>query len=123
MTEHKIIKIAICDDEVEMASDIEERILNLQEKYSIRVEIDVFYDGSTLTEYVEKNDNYDLIYLDIEMKSEDGVAAARKIRMFNKSVLIIFVTSHESFAKEVFEVSAFRLSLNRLMMRFLIDIL
>lgn len=108
MTEQKIVKIAICDDEVEMASDIEERILNLQEKYSVRVEIDVFYDGSTLTEYIAKNDNYDLIYLDIEMENEDGVAAARKIRMFNKSVLIIFVTSHESFAKEVFEVSAFR---------------
>ena len=52
MTEQKIVKIAICDDEVEMASDIEERILNLQEKYSVRVEIDVFYDGSTLTEYI-----------------------------------------------------------------------
>lgn len=86
MTEHKIVKIAICDDEIETASDIEERILNLQEKYSFRVEIDVFYDGSTLTEYIEKNDNYDLIYLDIEMKNEDGVSAARKIRMFNKSV-------------------------------------
>lgn len=108
MTDQKLVKIAICDDEVEMASDIEERILNLQEMYNIIAEIDVFYDGSTLTEYIKENDNYDLIYLDIEMKNEDGVAAARKIRMFDKNVLIIYVTSHESYAKEVFEVSAFR---------------
>lgn len=108
MINQKIIKIAVCDDEVEMASDIENRILDLQREYNINIEIDVFYDGSTLTEYVAKNDNYDLIYLDVEMENEDGVSAARKIRMFDKSVLIIYVTSHESYAKEVFEVSAFR---------------
>lgn len=108
MINQKIIKIAVCDDEVEMASDIENRILDLQRENNISIEIDVFYDGSTLTEYVAKNDNYDLIYLDVEMENEDGVSAARKIRTFDKSVLIIYVTSHESYAKEVFEVSAFR---------------
>ena len=30
--------------------------------------------------------------------------ASRKIRLFDKDVLLIYVTNHESFAKEVFEV-------------------
>ena len=51
---------------------------------------------------------YDLIYLDIEMKKQNGVDAARELRIIDNKVLIIYVTGHEGFAKEVFEVSAFR---------------
>ena len=42
------------------------------------------------------------------MEKQNGVDAARIIRKLDRNVLIIYVTSHESFAKEVFEVSAFR---------------
>jgi DNA-binding LytR/AlgR family response regulator len=103
-----MIEIAICDDEVYMASEIEEMLWNLCESYNVKVEIDVFYDGSTLVDYIEKGANYDIIYLDIEMKQKNGVEAARRIRRKDTNVLIIYVTSHESFAKEVFEVSAYR---------------
>lgn len=102
-----MIEIAICDDEVYMTSEIEEMLHNLCELYSVTVEIDVFYDGETLVDYIEKGTNYDIIYLDIEMK-QNGVEAARRIRKKDTNVLIIYVTSHESFAKEAFEVSAYR---------------
>ena len=102
-----MIEIAICDDEVYMTSEIEEMIHNLCELYNVAVEIDVFYDGATLVDYIEMGTNYDIIYLDIEMK-QNGVEAARRIRKMDTNVLIIYVTSHESFAKEVFEVSAYR---------------
>lgn len=103
-----MIEIAICDDEVYMTSEIEEALQNLCELYNVAVEIDVFYDGSTLVDYIEKGAKYDLIYLDIEMQHKNGVEAARRIRKIDMNVLIIYVTSHESFAKEVFEVSAYR---------------
>lgn len=102
-----MIEIAICDDEVYMTSEIEEMLHNLSELYNVAVEIGVFYDGATLVDYIEKGMNYDIIYLDIEMK-QNGVEAARRIRKKDTNVLIIYVTSHESFAKEVFEVSAYR---------------
>lgn len=103
-----MIEIAICDDEVYMTSEIEETLQNLCGLYNVAVEIDVFYDGSTLVDYIEKGAKYDLIYLDIEMQHKNGVEAARRIRKIDMNVLIIYVTSHESFAKEVFEVSAYR---------------
>lgn len=102
-----MIEIAICDDEVYMTSEIEEMLHNLCELYNVALEIDVFYDGATLVDYIEMGTNYDIIYLDIEMK-QNGVEAARRIRKMDTNVLIIYVTSHESFAKEVFEVSAYR---------------
>lgn len=104
-----MIKIAVCDDEEIIASDIEKRLHKLSREMDIPVDVDVFFDGETLTDYVlGQRVRYDIIYLDIEMKNENGVDAARKIRLIDKKVLLIYITNHESFAKEVFEVSAFR---------------
>ena len=105
----KTIDIAICDDEYSMTADIERLLETLSLKHHILVEIDVFYDGLTLTDYIiRENKKYDIIFIDVEMKIENGVDAAKKIRLIDKNVMLIYVTNYESFAKEVFEVSAYR---------------
>lgn len=104
-----MVKIAVCDDEESATSDIEGRLKMLSEKSGIAADIDVFFDGRTLMDYlINQKAGYDIIYIDIELKSENGVETARKIRQHDKNVLLIFVTNYESFAKEAFEVSAFR---------------
>ena len=103
-----MLEIAICDDETLETSNIEKVLEDLATKVATKINIDVFYDGSTLVDYINRGKRYDLIYLDIEMEKQNGVDAARIIRKLDRNVLIIYVTSHESFAKEVFEVSAFR---------------
>lgn len=42
------------------------------------------------------------------MGKEDGITVARRIRETDKSVLIVYVTSHESYMQESFEVRPFR---------------
>lgn len=104
-----MIKIAVCDDEEIVTSDTEERLRKISKQAGVSIDIDVFFDGATLTDYIRSQKaKYDIIYMDIEMKNENGVDAARKIRQFDKDVLLIYLTNHESFAKEVFEVSAYR---------------
>lgn len=103
-----MLEIAICDDEVAVAANIESRLQELCDESFIESEIDIFYDGSTLVDYIKGGQRYDIIFLDIEMTKQNGVDAARAIRELDTRALIIYVTSHESFAKEVFEVSAFR---------------
>ena len=103
-----MLEIAICDDETLETSNIEKMLEDLATKVATKINIDVFYDGSTLVDYINRGKRYDLIYLDIEMEKQNGVDAARIIRKLDRNVLIIYVTSHVSFAKEVFEVSAFR---------------
>lgn len=103
-----MFEIAVCDDEKIEAANIEKMLENISLSITNPLDIDVFYDGSTLVDYIKKGKRYDIIYLDIEMLHQNGVDAARCIRLIDKSVLIIYVTSHESFAKEVFEVDAFR---------------
>lgn len=103
-----MLEIAVCDDEIITTSDIEKMLEKVSKKFGIEVNIDIFYDGSTLVEYINKGKKYDIIYMDIEMEKQNGVDAAKDIRKIDRNVFIIYVTSHESFAKEVFEVSAFR---------------
>lgn len=103
-----MLEIAICDDEILVATNIEKMLEELSITTAIKIETDIFYDGSTLVDYIKKGKRYDIIYLDIEMLKQNGVDAAKAIRTVDTKVLIIYVTSHESFAKEVFEVAAFR---------------
>lgn len=103
-----MVDIAICDDDLTFTSLIEDLVLNLGKKYSQDINVDIFFSGRLLTEHIKKGRRYNLIYLDIEMAEKNGVDVAHDIRLFDKNVLIIYVTNHESFAKEAFEVSAYR---------------
>lgn len=103
-----MIEIAICDDEIVITSKVENILEELSEEMGIKVEIDVFYDGKTLVNYIKDGKKYDLIYMDIEMREQDGISAASEIREIDKKVFLIYITSHESFAKDVFELNAYR---------------
>lgn len=39
------------------------------------------------------------------MNNEDGISTAKRIRKYDKNVLIIYVTSHENYMKESFSVA------------------
>ncbi len=101
-----MINIAICDDENSVINDIEKLLFD---KDSIeKIEVDIYYGGNELAEKIEQGKQYDLIYLDIEMGKENGIKIAHRIRKIDRNLIIIFVTSHIGFAREAFEVNAFR---------------
>lgn len=63
-----MINIAICDDDVYMASEIEKMVINISKEHELKVNTEVFSDGETLWQGLENGEHYDLIYLDIEME-------------------------------------------------------
>ena len=67
-----------------------------------------FWKGEHLVDSVEMGNSFDIIFLDIEMGQEDGITVARRIRKIDKSVLIVYVTSHENYMMESFEIRPFR---------------
>lgn len=103
-----MIRIALCDDQPEMTSLIENLIIECSDQKSIDVEIEVFFSGTTLLKHIGDGDCYDLIYLDIEMKVLDGVETAKQIREKDKDVLLIYVSGYESYWKDLFQVEPFR---------------
>ena len=79
-----MIKVAICDDENMIASQIDNMILRICQKENISVETDVFYCGGSLEKEILLGTKYDLIYLDIRMKDGDGITTAKNIRIIGR---------------------------------------
>lgn len=103
-----MLNIAICDDDIQTTGRMDMLLQEIAKKNYIDVEIEVFWDGESLAEAVMNGAYFDMIYLDIEMEKEDGISAAKRIRVYDKNTLIIYVTSHENHMQESFEVRPFR---------------
>ena len=88
-----MIRIAICDDDKTMTTIIEEMLYKISKEQSLKIECEIFFDGSTLVEHICQGTYYDLIYLDIEMKNVNGISAAEVIREMDIPALIIYVSN------------------------------
>ena len=99
-------KVAICDD---LDAD-RQYILNMVERWAASaghvVHIDTFSSAENfLFHYAEEND-YDILLLDIEMGTMDGVTMAKQLRGNNDTVQIIFITGYSDYILEGYEVAA-----------------
>ena len=103
-----MLNIAICDDDIQITGKIERLLQDIAKRNFVDTEIEVFWNGKSLADAIAVGERYDVIYLDIEMDKEDGISAARRIRTYDKNVRIIYVTSHESYMRESFEVRPFQ---------------
>lgn len=101
-----MINIAVCDDNIETTSEIEDLITKVEKTNDNQ--IDVYFCGESILEAISTGTKYDIIYLDIEMKGLDGIDTAHKIREYDKSAFIIYITSHVKLAPQAFEVNAYR---------------
>ena len=102
-----MIKVAICDDENMIASQIDNMILRICQKENISVETDVFYCGGSLEKEILLGTKYDLIYLDIRMKDGDGITTAKNIRKMDENVLLIYVSGYDRYLMELFRLDVF----------------
>lgn len=103
-----MLNIAICDDDIQATGQMETLIQDIARRNFVDTDIEVFWNGKSLADAVADGDSFDIIFLDIEMDKEDGISAAKRIRLYDKNVLIIYVTSHENHMKESFAVRPFQ---------------
>ena len=99
------MRIAVCDDEERFQAQIRDLIEKIYN--SLDVIVDVFSDGKKLLERYDANP-YDVLFLDIEMPSMDGITLAKKLRERSENVFLVFLTSHVEYALEGYEVNALR---------------
>lgn len=99
-----IFNIAICDDEYIHRKVIVDYLGMVFPSESY--EVVEFNSGEELLEnYPEK---LDILLLDIQMTGIDGIKTAKKIRLFDTDVMIIFTTAVLDFMQDGYEVRAFR---------------
>jgi len=101
-----VIEIGICDDE---KGELE-KLRRLVEEYGRRRNLDLglhgFPDGESLLASLGGGPSLDILFLDIYMGVQDGLAVARKIRAFDRSCCIIFATSSKDHAIDGYGVRA-----------------
>ena len=102
-----MIKIAICDDEKVLADFLSAIFNDKFNKLQACVEISVFYQSSTMLDHKDFN-NFDIVFLDIDMPNLNGFELAKKIReCCNNNVKIIFISAMYDLVYESFEYQPF----------------
>ena len=98
------MKIAVCDDSREICMKITE-LIRERDKNS---EISLFSDGEAL---IASGEDFDIIFLDIEMKKLTGIETAEKLRSLEEGkdgkTAIIFITAFREYMEQAFDVGAF----------------
>lgn len=102
-----MIKIAFCDDDMEVLYQMNE----LLDRYRVERNEDITYAAfqspfELLTE-IEKGIRPDILFLDVVMPGQNGMDVAKEIRQYDTNMKIIFLTSSPEFAVESYSVGAY----------------
>lgn len=100
------MNIAICEDEKIWQAELIKHLNEYKNKRKIDLFIQCFSNGKACCE--SKNDKYDIIFMDYQMETKNGIETAREIRKTNSDSIIIFVSAYPQVALDTFEVKTFR---------------
>lgn len=105
-----MLKIAICDDEKIFLDQIHDMTSQLLTDIAVLHEINCFSSGEELYQILEKDIEFDIAFLDIYMGNMSGIDLGEQIRNHfqNTKTIIIYISSYDNRAKEVFHFNTFR---------------
>lgn len=104
-----MFRIAICDDDQIIVTQMEQIILEYAHDHYFNIEVEVFSDGRELCRCIEMGEKFDLIFLDIEMKYTSGIEAGEYIRQtcIDYMTKIVFISGKDGYERQLFEVQPF----------------
>lgn len=99
-------RIGICDDDKVLCADLEEQIYEISKELALKVEIDVWYSGESVQNDLQKGIELELLFLDIELIQNNGIAVGNFIRneLEDMQTHIVYISSKESYAMQLFKV-------------------
>lgn len=100
------MKIAICDDEQLYIDSLRHEVEACTK--GLPVVIQTFLSGQQLLEQLAAGENYQIYFLDIELKDKNGMELAARIRESSRDAVIIFVTMYGEYMQRAFDVQAFQ---------------
>lgn len=104
-----MISVAVCDDEKAIREYLKAAVLDCLADLDLDGRVTEFDDGEPLcAAYENGSADFDMLLLDITMKRCDGLSAAKKIRAYDRDVMIVFITASAEYVFSGYEVRAFR---------------
>ena len=98
-------KVLVCDDEKACRDSVLEMLKSYEKESGETLDVTICKSGEELMQRFSPS--FDLLLLDIQMKTLSGMNAARAIRQNGSDVQIIFITAMSEYAIEGYEVHAF----------------
>lgn len=98
--------IGICDDENGTCTMLENMLYEYSKEQRVKIDVSVWYSGEILCDYLKNKSTLDILFLDIELISTDGIAVGNYIRekIKNTEITIIYISSKSSYAMELFRI-------------------
>ena len=98
-------KIAIVEDEKKQADLLTRYLMRYGEEHDCSFDV-THYDRAK--EFLNDcNNNYYIVFMDIELPDGNGMDVAKEMRLVNKTTMIIFVTNLAQYAVKGYQVRAF----------------
>lgn len=101
-----MINIGICDDDKFFSFELKEYLLKYACNTDIHMDIALFFDSKELFTGIKERGIFDLLFLDIQLKTETGIDVGRKLRsdINNETMQIVFISAKESYAMQLFDL-------------------
>lgn len=99
------MRIAICDDEKVIREELQGMMTEFFLNNNMTCTIDTF---ETFEKFFLVQSEYDMVLLDYNIPGENGIDFAKRLRMINKKIFIIFQTSFPEHVFESFSLDTFR---------------
>lgn len=96
------MRIAIVEDEIIWQETIEKILL---EYYHGNVNLKRYDSGE---EFLETDEEYDLVFMDVELKGKDGFTISKEYKKQNPNGILIILTTHNESWNKGYQVEAFR---------------
>jgi DNA-binding LytR/AlgR family response regulator len=99
------IRAAIVEDNEEAFRSLEALLKRYEKEKGLPIAISFFPDAEKLLN--DYHPDYDVIFMDINLPYLSGIDAAKKLRVFDQDVILVFVTDLAQYAIRGYEVHAF----------------
>lgn len=89
--------ILVCDDDAVFAAQMDEYISEWFRAREIQVQSTVCTSGEQLLATPEL-ERYQLAFLDVDLKTTDGIALGRKLRQVAPDIVLVYISAYLEFA-------------------------
>lgn len=96
-------RIAICEDEQILLEQLTDNVKAILNEHSIIHSIDAYTNGAALL----ARKAFDILFLDIAMKPLNGLELAKRLRIRGDESRIVFITAHQQYAIDAYDVQAY----------------
>lgn len=100
------MRIAICDDDNYIVESLKEKIDKILKLWGLEYEVSCFNTGIDMLVDIEIRGMFDIVFLDIELGTYNGINIAKKLREDYQIFELIIISQYQEYYRDVFEVDA-----------------